>query len=326
MTAAAMLLVAIQHPAGAQDSTGVRIAPVPENLPPAERARLEKQHGLLKAAADSINAAIGRFNSRCGIKDPPASCFSEMAELQSGGSELENLKVRFNAAVKAAVAASAVATATVVAPVLAPAPANAERVATAGAKATKDDGAKIRAEATKEISTPEDDPCKGGKGSGGSAMAQLRAAAASGKAAAASGDKVRAMDVMDRCGKGVSASGETAVIGERKPLEVPEVLKTNPDFLALGKKEQELAAEHAKLKSELDAARARKEAGKGDPKTLSDAVYQAQKKMSENEQAQTNTRFKEEEMIRNVNRGVNFGGKSNKTPPPAPAGTKRNIL
>lgn len=331
--AVVMIISAMHSKALAQsDSTGIRIPEVPANLPSNQRIPLLKQRALLETAVDSINAAGTRFNSRCGYIAPGdgaklAACQQELSELNAGAAQLNDLKAKFKNALDqaiAAVAATGIATASVVAPAVSPRTASAERVATSGAPAVKENPAQIEAEATAEIHTSKDDPCGGSKG-GGSAMDQLRGAAAAGNAAATSGDKGKAMDVMDRCGKKGAGGGEAIHIGERKPLVVPEQLKTNSDFQALAKQEQMLAAEHAKLKTELDAARSKKDAGKGDSKALADAVYQAQKKMSENEQAQANTRFKEEEMIRNVNRGVNFGGKSNKTPPPAPAtGTKRN--
>lgn len=250
----------------AQDSTGVHISPIPEHLPPKEKNRLAKQKRLLEIAADSINAAIGRFNARCGGAISPgalAACQADMRELQAGGAELEQLKIRFNNDVETTIARFPRPTA-----VLPDAPTVEDRGGPVQSKARKSAGIK----------------------GGGTAIEQARGARAAGEKANASDepDKGIAQTVFDTPG---DRAPETVTGGERKPLVVPKSLQKDPQFLKLDAQRIRLEKERRVLFADLAKAQGNLQ-----------QMAEIKTKLANNDRDAAWIRYKQEEMINKGNR------------------------
>jgi hypothetical protein len=241
-------------------------------LPAGERARLEKQRGLVQTAIDAVNEAIKKFNVRCAAIASAAllaSCQGEMAELQAATADLEKLKVQFNTDVGQT-------TERYPAPKPLP-PAPREQVATANS----------------EVAAPRK---KTGAPGRSSALKELKSAKISGDKAKASEDgRDPAMDVFDR--PGVAVDGDDAVrIGERKPLVVPEAVRKDPKFQKLETQRKKLEQEHAALERDLAAAKAARE--KSVDKGRADVeVARIKQKLSDNESNAHAIRVKEKELI-----------------------------
>lgn len=263
---AACIAIFVPEHGFAQDSTGVHISSIPDHLPQREKTRLARQKKLLETAADSINAAIGRFNARCGGPLSPgglAACQADMRELQGGGAELEQLKIRFNADVEATTARFPRPTAAV-----------------PDRPAIEDRGGPVPPKARKSA---------GIKG-GGSAIDQARGAKAAGEKANASDepDKGVAQSVFDTPGE---PAPEGVTGGERKPLVVPKTLQKDPQFLKLDAQRIRLEKERRTLFTDLAKAQGNLE-----------QIANIKKKLAKNDQDAAWIRYKQEEMINKRNR------------------------
>lgn len=90
-----------------RDSSGVRIAAVPQSLPTATRDSLNRRQAALQRRVDSLNAAANEFNVRCrslSADDGPAiaRCQSELTQLRAVQAEINIAKLQFNEAVRVA--------------------------------------------------------------------------------------------------------------------------------------------------------------------------------------------------------------------------------
>ncbi len=272
----------------AQDSTGVNLREVPAGLPQKERDRLGKQRKLVKTAVDSVNAAINRFNVRCGnitSAGQLASCQSEMTELQGAGAELEQLKTAFNSDVERT---------SVAFPALPARAAPMEQVSTAEAE--------TRAPTRRNA----------GKAGGGSALQQLKSAKVSGDRARPMEDgRDPAMDVFDRPGGKVNDEAPPVLAGMRKELVIPESVRKDPEFRKLLEKQNQLNLEHAALEKRLASIRD-KRSKSDNPGPLMVEEAKVKQQISNNEALANDNRRKQEEM---VDRSVKFGTKSGKPAP-----------